>query len=121
MRGHTGDSIANGVIGHADWIIHQINLDPSSTPELPSPSYDGETVVRESTIRLVDDAHGPPLVDFYADVRVAALLPTPTGLQLGWTRRAVWLQVPVEHMFVLVDGAQVPLITVKPASKLHGG
>lgn len=121
VRGHAGDSLTNGIVGHADAIIRQVNADPPSVTQLPSPDYDGEVVIKSSAIKLVDDSRGPPLVDFYADLRVAALLPTPTGLQLGWTRRSVWLQVPVEHMLLLAEGAQVPLTTVKPASKLHGG
>lgn len=118
VRGHAGDSLTNGIVGHAAAIIRQVNADPPSVAQLRSPDYDGEVVIKSSAIQLVDDSHSPPLVDFYADLRVAALLPTPTGLQLGWTRRAVWLQVPVEHMLMLVEGAQVPLVTVKPASKV---
>lgn len=74
------------------------------------PSYDGEMFLNVQQCKLVDDGHGPPCVDVFVEVYQGMFL--VEGLQ--WMRRAAWVQLPIESMWMLSPNAQVPLTVVRP-------
>jgi hypothetical protein len=83
----------------------------SKPPDLP-PTKEGELHITSTRIDLVKN---PRIVDIEVTLYEGMKLPGRSGLELQWVKRAVWLQVPIENMWMMVEGAQVPLTTVVPA------
>lgn len=72
------------------------------------PSYDGEVFLAHRECTLVDDDLSNPLVDLHVEVYQAMNLPSDAGLE--WVRRAGWIQIPVEQLWMFSsEDAQVPL------------
>jgi len=80
------------------------------------PSYEGETFVSFANVETVLE-YTPPRIEFRADVYSAEKLPRQNGLFLEWVKRSVWLQVPMDQMWVMLDDGQVPLRIVRPVAE----